>query len=108
MLKLFREVRPPTVLRATLRTASIRFGYDGLPQRLLWYILLISAAGPISALVVAASLYTQISTRELMWTGMLLVLAAVAERFPLHLTHKTNINVTAAAFIVMLLLLPGW
>lgn len=107
-LGLFREGRHPAVLKTALHTASIRFGYDGLPQRLLWYILLVSALGPLSALVVGAIRFTEISGRDLLWAAMLLTLATVAERFPLHLTHKTNINVTAAAFIVMLLLLPGW
>lgn len=96
------------MLRAALHTASIRFGYDGLPQRLLCYILLISALGPLAALVAGGTLYTDLSGRQLLWSGVLLVLATIAERFPLHLTHKTNINVTAAAFVVMLLLLPSW
>jgi len=96
------------VLKTTLRTAAIRFGYDGLPPRLLWYILLVSILGPLSALVASIGLYTDVTGQELLWAGMLLLLATIAERFPLHLTHKTNINVTAAAFMVMLLLLPSW
>jgi HD-GYP domain-containing protein (c-di-GMP phosphodiesterase class II) len=91
-----------------LRSAAIRFGYAGLPPRLLWYILFISALGPLVALAVAATGYSELSSREMLWAVMVIVLTATAERFPLHLTHKTNINVTAAAFIVALLLLPGW
>src|SRR5919107_1911296 len=74
---------------------------ERVARPLLTYILLISAFGPLAALSAAGALYTPLSGREMLWVGMLLVLAKIAERFPLHLTHKTNINVTAAAFIVM-------
>lgn len=98
----------PGTLRTGIRTAWITLGYDGLPVGLLRYILLISLLGPALAIAVAIADRGTLDGRQLLWAGMVLVLAAVAERFPLHLTHKTNINVTSGAVIVMILLLPGW
>lgn len=37
---------------------------------------------------------------------MLTVLAVIGERYPLHLTHKTSINVASAAYFAMVLVLP--
>jgi HD-GYP domain-containing protein (c-di-GMP phosphodiesterase class II) len=96
------------VLRDVLARASNRFGYAGMPSGLLRYVLLISAAGLFAPFIVLALAWQPLTGRELLYAGMLLVMAAVSERFPLHLTHKTNISITSAAVIVMILLLPVW
>jgi HD-GYP domain-containing protein (c-di-GMP phosphodiesterase class II) len=75
---------------------------------LLRYLLLISLAGPVIPWVVMALTWDLPDGRELLLAAMLLLMATAAERFPLHLTHKTNINITSAAVIAMILLLPAW
>ncbi len=96
------------VLRNWLARASTRFGYDGLPPALLRYLLVISVVGPLTPFVVLALSWDPPTVQEGIYAIMLLAMATVAERFPLHLTHKTNINITAAAVVVMILLLPSW
>jgi hypothetical protein len=95
-------------LRDSIQTASTRLGLDGLPVRLLRYVAMIAVGGPLTVVITAIIWYRPLSSTELLWAAMLLVLAGIAERFPLHLTHKTNINIAAGAFIVMVLLLPWW
>jgi|GEM_PF-544811 len=97
-----------TVLSSALARASKRFGYDGLPTGLLRYLLFISIAGLIAPWVVLATGWRGLTGRELLYAGMLLIMATASERFVLHLTHKTNINITGAAVIAMVLLLPAW
>jgi HD-GYP domain-containing protein (c-di-GMP phosphodiesterase class II) len=99
---------PAAVLKESLARASNRFGYADLPSGLLRYVLFISAAGMLVPFIMMSLAWQPISGRELLYAGMLLVMATVSERFPLHLTHKTNINITSAAVIVMILLLPVW
>jgi HD-GYP domain-containing protein (c-di-GMP phosphodiesterase class II) len=96
------------VLSEVVARASKRFGYDGLPIGLLRYLLLISLAGPVVPWLVAVFAWDPPTGREALYAAMLLVMATAAERFPLHLTHKTNINITAAPVIAMILLLPVW
>jgi HD-GYP domain-containing protein (c-di-GMP phosphodiesterase class II) len=102
------DVPSTNAIRRAIVAASARFGYDGLPTALRRYIILISRLGPALALAIAIARWTSLSFHDLLLASMLLVLAAIAERFPLHLTHKTNINVTAGAIMVMVLLLPAW
>ena len=85
------------MLRSTLTRLSTRFGYAGLPTPLLRDLLLISAVGLALPWIATAVSWQSLSGREIAWTLMLLVMATVSERFQLHLTHKTNINITAAA-----------
>ena len=94
--------------KATIAHTLERFGYAGLPPGLLRYLLLISIVGPIAPFIVLAFTRQPLTGREAVYVVMLLAMATVAERFPLHLTHKTNINITAAAVVVMILLLPVW
>ncbi|HEX5165512.1 MAG TPA: HD-GYP domain-containing protein [Thermomicrobiales bacterium] len=96
------------MLRESLARASHRFGYADLPTGLLRYVLFITAAGVLAPFAVIALAWQPLTGRELLQAGMLLVMATISERFPLHLTHKTNINITSAAVIVMILLLPVW
>jgi HD-GYP domain-containing protein (c-di-GMP phosphodiesterase class II) len=96
------------VSRQARNTLASRLGASDLPVGLLRYLLVISLGGPLIALAVAVTHIEVPSGRTLLWAVMLLVLAVIAERFPLHLTHKTNINVTGGAYIVMFLLLPVW
>ena len=80
--------------------------YPDLPDRLRWYIGTISVAGQV--LVLSLLLTRGRLPTEDLWpvTIVLLLLAGVAERNPIHLTHKTNLNVSTAVYVAMLLLLP--
>lgn len=66
----------------------------------------VTIAGPMLAIAVAFSRGAQLSSSELQTAVMLVVLGAIGERYPLHLTHKTNINVASAAYFAMVLTLP--
>jgi HD-GYP domain-containing protein (c-di-GMP phosphodiesterase class II) len=89
-----------------LRWINTRNNYPDLPVRLCWYIGAISAAGPLLALSVLMTRGR--APAEDLWpvTIVLVLLAGVAERNPIHLTHKTNLNVATAVYVAMLLLLP--
>jgi HD-GYP domain-containing protein (c-di-GMP phosphodiesterase class II) len=77
-----------------------------LPDALRRYVLTVSVLGPSLALGVAALGAPEITAHDLLWCALLLPLAAIAECFPLHLTHKTNLNVGTAVYMAMILLLP--
>jgi HD-GYP domain-containing protein (c-di-GMP phosphodiesterase class II) len=102
------EGREPAVFRQIISSVVARLEYTELPVGLRRYIIAITLLGPLIALSVAVARVTPPTTTQILWAVTLFVLASIAERFPLHLTHKTNINVTGAAYIVMLLLLPAW
>jgi HD-GYP domain-containing protein (c-di-GMP phosphodiesterase class II) len=87
---------------------SVLLGYDGLSAGLLRYLLLVTLLGPLAVTLVALARFSRPSATEIGAAVILVGLATVAERFPLHLTHKTNINIAAGAYVVMLLLLPVW
>lgn len=79
-----------------------------MPHALLRYLLLISVAGPLVLVLTLPVIWESLTVRDGISAIILLVTATAAARFPLHLTHKTNINITAAAVVVMILLLPAW
>jgi HD-GYP domain-containing protein (c-di-GMP phosphodiesterase class II) len=91
-----------------IQRLSIRLGYDGLPAGLLRYLMLVTLLGPIAVVLMALARFSRPTSTEIVAAVMLVGLAVVAERFLLHLTHKTNINIAAGAYIIMLLLLPMW
>lgn len=95
-------------LLAALKSASVRLGYERFPSSLLRYVIGVSILSPLAAVVTAIVAYQHLSGRQIVWALMLVAMATIAERFPLHLTHKTNIRVTAGVWIVMFLLLPIW
>jgi HD-GYP domain-containing protein (c-di-GMP phosphodiesterase class II) len=80
-------------------------GYDPAMRR---YLLAVSCGGPLVVAVVVAAGFTPIDGRVAVQAFVLMLLAGVAERYPLHLTHKTNVNVATAAHVAMLLMLPSW
>jgi HD-GYP domain-containing protein (c-di-GMP phosphodiesterase class II) len=80
--------------------------YPDLPRRLCWYIGAVSVAGPLLALSLLLTRGRMPIDELLPVTIVLLLLAGVAERYPIHLTHKTNLNVSTAVYVAMLLLLP--
>jgi hypothetical protein len=79
-------------------------GYQAFPAALRRYIIGVSLAGALVAGMLAVA--GRPPEIPLLTGCMLLGLAVVAERFPLHLTHKTNINVATAAYVAMWLALP--
>jgi len=76
------------------------------PPALSRYLIAVSALGPIIALVVALGQVPHIDDRMLAWLFILVPFIVVSERFPIHLIHKTNINLSLALHVAMLLLLP--
>jgi HD-GYP domain-containing protein (c-di-GMP phosphodiesterase class II) len=83
-----------------------RNNYPALPVRLRWYIRAVSIGGPVVAIALLAG--SGHSPAEGHWPAalVLLLLASIAERFPIHLTHRTNLNVSTAVYVAMFLLLP--
>lgn len=78
-------------------------GYSG---RLRWYLRAVSVAGPLAAIAIALS-YRQASTPTLAaWAGALTLIAMVAERFALRLTHHTHVTTSTAVYVAMLLIIP--
>jgi HD-GYP domain-containing protein (c-di-GMP phosphodiesterase class II) len=80
--------------------------YRELPPALVRYLVAISITGPVTVLLwlfVAPE-----SDRPDRWLTLSIVtlLACLAERFPIHLTHKTYVNVASAVYVAMLLTLP--
>jgi HD-GYP domain-containing protein (c-di-GMP phosphodiesterase class II) len=80
--------------------------YRGLPLPLVRYLAAISLVGPLCAigwLIVASA-----DGRETSLVPVVLVtaLVAMAERFQVHLTHKTYVSTATAVYVAMLLTLP--
>jgi HD-GYP domain-containing protein (c-di-GMP phosphodiesterase class II) len=80
--------------------------YRGLPPALLRYLAAISLAGPFVA--IGWLLLGPESERPARWLSIavLTILAGCAERFSIHLTHKTYISVASAVYVAMLLTMP--
>ena len=84
-----------------------RWDYSALPDPLIRYIGTISILGPIAAIGVALWFRPSLDLNQTILFALLVVLATIAERFPLHLTHKMNCNAATAVYIAMVLLLPA-
>jgi HD-GYP domain-containing protein (c-di-GMP phosphodiesterase class II) len=80
--------------------------YPDLPVRLRRYIGAVSVLGPVLALSCLLARGRMPTDDLWLVTVVLLLLAVLAERYPIHLTHKTNLNVSTAVYVAMLLLLP--
>ena len=93
-------------LAAINRRISSGIGYENLPRDLARYLILVSLGGPFTA--TAWIWFGPDSIRPDRWLlfGILTTLACLAERFPVHLTHKTYINVATAVYVAMLLAMP--
>lgn len=81
-------------------------GPHALPAALRGYVLATALTGPAVAVALVLSDPPAWDLRVAVMAVALAVLALVAERFPLHLTHKTNVNVATVAYVAMILLLP--
>jgi hypothetical protein len=80
--------------------------YQELPPALVRYLVAVTIAGPVAA--VGWFFFAPTSDRPDRWldVAILTLLACLAERFPIHLTHKTYVNVASAVYVAMLLSLP--
>lgn len=68
--------------------------------------MVMTAIGPAFACALALTI-GDLTAHQIKITVVLTLLAAVGERYPLHLTHKTTINVASAAYVAMVLTLPA-
>lgn len=78
-----------------------------LPPALRRYLLAVSVIGPATAIALTVAGPSLWNSEITLWAVLLTGLALAAERFPLHLTHKTNVNVATVAYVAMILLLPA-
>jgi HD-GYP domain-containing protein (c-di-GMP phosphodiesterase class II) len=82
------------------------FGFDEVqPAALRRYVIAVAAAGPVAACLFALFL-GDLSGHQIEIAVVLTLLAAIGERYPLQLTHKTTVNVASAAYVAMVLTLP--
>ncbi len=86
---------------------SRRNDFGELPDRLTRYVLAIAVLGPLASLGAWQLIPGSGESLPLALVLVLTVLASLAERFPIHLTHKTHINVSTAVYIAMFLTLPA-
>jgi uncharacterized protein (DUF58 family) len=77
-----------------------------VPPVLYVYLVAVVLAGIAAAIAVAFVSLPQPSI-DLLAVVFLLLLASIAERYQLHLTHKTRIHVASAVYIAMILALPA-
>jgi hypothetical protein len=77
-----------------------------LPADLRRYVVATAAAGFVVPIALLAVRPVALDGHAWLVAGVLTAFAAVAESRPLHLTHKTNINVAATVYLAMLILLP--
>jgi hypothetical protein len=88
-------------------------GLGDLPPALRAYLVSVGLAGPVVAVAIAAGAVDaspeSLGAGDLSGAVLLTGLAALADRFQFHLTHKTAINVATACYVAMVLALPpGW
>lgn len=90
-----------------IETLRHRWDYPMLPRPLIRYVGAVSVFGALVAIAESAIFWPAMDRDTWLLTCLLVALATVAERFPLHLTHKMNCNAATAVYIAMLLLLPA-
>jgi HD domain-containing protein len=80
--------------------------YRDLPASLIRYLVAISVAGPLVA--IAWYVVAPASADSPEFASLVLVggLAALSERFQVHLTHKTYVSTATVVYVAMLLTLP--
>ncbi len=76
------------------------------PDRLRWYLRVVSAAGPLAAIAIALGYHQTVTLGLAGWAGTLTLIAMIAERFALRLTHHTHITTSTAVYVAMLLIIP--
>jgi HD-GYP domain-containing protein (c-di-GMP phosphodiesterase class II) len=80
--------------------------FPDLEAPLRRYLGLVAVVGPISVAVMAIARPAHVTWNMWALAAILTALAFLAEQFPLHLTHKTNVNVGTTVYVAMLVLLP--
>src|SRR4051812_16478749 len=70
------------------------------------YVLFVGICGPLAALTVAALLHPSVPRHMAVAVALLWALAALGDRFPLHLTHKTTANIGTVAIVAIVVVLP--
>lgn len=83
-----------------------RWDYNELPASLVRYLIAVTILGPVA--VLSCSLLLPHGSLTVDWLLCLILgaMAGVAERFPVHLAHRTHANVATAVYIAMFLSLP--
>lgn len=84
-----------------------RYSYEDFSSQFRRYLKAATFGAPAIVVAIAAFGARSLDTRDVLLAIILTVLSAIAERYPLHLTHKTNVNVATAAYIAMILTLPS-
>lgn len=77
----------------------------GLPPKLTLYLIIVSILGPIIAVGMAMRAPVP-DGGVLLEAALFVVLAAAGERYQLHITHKTQLSLSATAHMAMILVLP--
>ncbi|MGI8476273.1 MAG: hypothetical protein ACR2OO_07895 [Thermomicrobiales bacterium] len=90
-----------------MTTRASGLDYREYPPPLRRHLIAVSLLGPAAAASAFGLASWHLTAQTVAFSVMLAALAALAESSPLHLTHKTNINVATSAYIAMLLLLPA-
>ena len=81
--------------------------FEGLPAKLALYLIAVSVLGPLFALGLAVRSSSSLGGGILLEAALLVVLAAAGERYQLHITHKTQLTLSATAHVAMVLVLPS-
>ena len=77
-----------------------------IPKRLYGYLSAVAIAGPVVATAVGMLAGIELASVDLPRAALLVMLAALAERYPIHLSHKTAINTATAAYLAMIVIFP--
>lgn len=73
------------------------------------YLLLVCVTGPLVTMAAAGAGGDTLRSDRLLAAALLTIGAALAHRFPLQLTYQTRVDVSSAAYMAMILVLPiGW
>ena len=86
--------------------SAVPGGLPGLPVALQRYIAGVSIIGPLLAISTAIANVDGITLEHLVVAALLLVLGAMATRYPLQLRFRTRVTVTGPVFLICVLGLP--
>lgn len=77
------------------------------PAALRYYLVAVITVGPMLAVAVAAFGGMSFQGERWLQAASLVVLAAAADRFPLHLRRTTELYLASAAYVAMILVFPA-
>jgi len=80
--------------------------YRGLPPPFVRYLAAVSLSGPLCAIAWLILAPADEGGTSLVPVILVTVLVVMAERFQVHLTHKTYVSTATAVYVAMLLTLP--